>query len=253
MKLIFGLTEKNIPVKRECLIMKQYESEHYIFNYGENTKAEQDIAVIAAYQESCFRYICDVLCVAPEFKIEYYLCDSPEEVGRIYGDNDPCNGFAAPPNKIYAVYNEQIRCIGFHEDAHIISYTVNRPDCPAIREGLAMYFDRKWWGIQNMDWTGYYLKTGRYIPVDKLLDKDNFFAEACTITYPIMGAFTDWLIAVYGIESYMRFYKQQDMASAMVQVYHKTPAEMNRAFSSYVSMFRIDEILEQRMDDLLNN
>lgn len=104
-----------------------------------------------------------------------------------------------------------------------------------------------------MDWTGYYLKTGRYIPVDKLLDKDNFFAEACTITYPIMGAFTDWLIAVYGIESYMRFYEQQDMASAMVQVYHKTPAEMNRAFSSYVSMFRIDEILEQRMDDLLNN
>ena len=51
----------------------------------------------------------------------------------------------------------------------------------------------------------------------------------------------------------MRFYEQQDMASAMVQVYHKTPAEMNRAFSSYVSMFRIDEILEQRMDDLLNN
>ena len=30
--------------------MKQYESEHYIFNYGEATKAEQDIAEIAAYQ-----------------------------------------------------------------------------------------------------------------------------------------------------------------------------------------------------------
>ena len=39
----------------------------------------------------------------------------------------------------------------------IISYTVNRPDSPAIREGLAMYFDRKWWGIQNLDWTGYFL------------------------------------------------------------------------------------------------
>ncbi len=40
---------------------------------------------------------------------------------------------------------------------------------PAIREGLAMYFDRKWWGIQNLDWAGYYLQTGRYIPVKKLL------------------------------------------------------------------------------------
>ena len=150
--------------------MKQFESEHYIFHYGANTKAEQDISEIAAYQESCFRYICDVLNVTPNFKIEYFLCDSPEEVGRIYGDNDPCNGFAAPPDKIYAVYNEQVQCIGFHEDAHIISYTVNRPDCPAIREGLAMYFDRKWWGIQNLDWTGHYLNTGRYVPVDKMLD-----------------------------------------------------------------------------------
>ncbi len=40
---------------------------------------------------------------------------------------------------------------------------------PAIRESLAMYFDRKWWGIQNLDWACYYLQTGRYIPVKKLL------------------------------------------------------------------------------------
>ena len=220
--------------------MKRFESEHYIFHYGADTKAEQDIAEIAAYQESCFRYICGVLGVTPEFKIEYFLCDSPEEVGRISGDNDPCNGFAAPPNKIYAVYNEQVQCIGFHEDAHIISYTVNRPDCPAIREGLAMYFDRKWWGIQNLDWTSYYLKTGRYTTVDKLLDKEIFFSEDCTITYPIMGAFTDWLIATYGTESYMEV--------AMIQVYQKTPEELNQAFADYVRLFRIDEVLEQRME-----
>lgn len=232
--------------------MKQYESEHYLFHYGENTKADQDIVEIANLQEACFRYICSVLGETPAFKIEYFLCDSPEEVGRIYGDNDPCNGFAAPPNKIYAVYNEQVQCIGFHEDAHIISYTVNRPDSPAIREGLAMYFDRKWWGIHNLDWTRYYLKTERYIPVDKLLDKDFFFEQDCTITYPIMGAFTDWLIATYGIESYMRMFKQQDMSSAMVKVYGKTAAEMNQDFSDYVRLFRNDEVLERRMADLLS-
>ena len=43
----------------------RFESEHYIFHYGANTKAEQDIAEIASYQESCFRYICDVLNVTP--------------------------------------------------------------------------------------------------------------------------------------------------------------------------------------------
>lgn len=232
--------------------MKQFESEHYIFHYGADTKAEQDITEIAAYQEACFRYICDVLGVTPEFKIEYYLCDSPEEVGRIYGDNDPCNGFAAPPNKIYAVYNEQVQCIGFHEDAHIISFTVNRPKCPAITEGLAMYFDRKWWGIQNLDWTGYYIKSGRFVPVDKMLDREFFFAHDCTITYPIMGAFTDWLIATYGIESYMQMYKQENMTEAMPLVYKKVPEELNKAFTDYVQLFRIDDALEQRMESLLN-
>ena len=232
--------------------MKRFESEHYIFNYSAGSKADREIKEIAAYQEHCFQYICSVLGITPEFKIEYYLCDTPEEVGRVYGDDDPCNGFAALPDRIYAVYNDQVQCIGFHEDAHIISYILNRPDPPAIREGLAMYFDRKWWGIQNLDWTGHYLKTGRYVPVDKMLDREFFFEYDCTITYPIMGAFTDWLIFTFGLDRYLKMYKQQDMTSAMAQVYQKTPEELNQAFTDYVRLFRIDEGLEQRMEMLLS-
>lgn len=233
-------------------MQQTYASEHYIFHYTAGTRAAQDIEKIADCQEACFRHICGVLRVTPPFQIEYFLCDSPEEVGRIYGDDEPCNGFTSLPNRIYAVYNEKVQCIGFHEDAHIISYTVNRPDCPAIREGLAMYFDRQWWGIQNLDWTGYYLKTDQYISVDKLLDRGTFFAANCAITYPIMGAFTDWLISAYGIEPFMRLYRKQDMASAIEEVYHMSPAELDRAFVSYVRLFRIDRVLKQRMNDLLN-
>ncbi|MGM9587016.1 MAG: hypothetical protein ACI3VA_05970, partial [Candidatus Limivicinus sp.] len=114
--------------------MKQFESEHYIFHFTEESKAEADITEIASCQEACFRNICSVLKVSPSFKIDYFLCQSPQEVGKLYGDNEPCNGFAVMPNRIYAVYNEKLRCIGFHEDAHILSYTLNRPDCPAVRE-----------------------------------------------------------------------------------------------------------------------
>lgn len=231
--------------------MKRLETEHYIFHFEANTKAEQNIVKISVYQESCFRYICSVLGVAPAFKIEYYLCDSAEEVGRIYGNNNPCNGFASPPDKIYAVYNEQVQCVGFHEDAHIISFTINRPPCPAITEGLAMYFDRKWWGIQNMDWTGYYLKISRYIGIDKMLNREGFFSEDCSITYPIVGAFTDWLISTYGIERYIEMYKQKNIAEAMVLVYKKTPKELNEEFVEYVRLFAIDEVLEGRMETLL--
>ena len=113
--------------------MKIFETEHYIFNYGENSCAEKDIEKIADMQEKCLECICNTLKTTPSFKIRYYLCDSPEEVGRAYGDNETCNGFADIPDKIYAVYNENVKCIGFHEDAHVVSYTINRPNSPAIR------------------------------------------------------------------------------------------------------------------------
>ena len=231
--------------------MRRFESDHYIFYFGEETKAAQDIETISEYQENCFQYICAVLGVIPKFKIEYYLCDSPEEVGRIYGDNDPCNGFAAPPNTIYAVYNEDIQCIGFHEDAHLISYVINRPDCPAIREGLAMYFDRKWWGIQNMDWTCYYLKTHRFVPVNRLLDKEYFFSQECVISYPIMGAFTDWLIALYGINRFLEMYQEHDMEAAMSRVYNKSPEKLNLEFTKFIGLFKTDEAIEQRIEKKL--
>lgn len=216
--------------------MLKKETTHYIFHYNENSKAEQDINEIAAYQEACFEQICSVLMVVPQFKLEYHLCNSPEEVGRfcgeICGDYEPCNGFADSPNKIYAVYNEEIQCIGFHEDAHLISYVINRPECVAIREGLAMFFDQKWWGVSNLDWVGYFLKTGKYISVVQLLDEECFYSEDCAITYPIMGAFTEWLINTYGMEKYLQFYQYQDIKEGLAEVYQMTPEELNEDFIS---------------------
>lgn len=60
--------------------MKQHKSEHYIFNFNEGSKAEKDIEAISSMQERCYKYICQVLKTEPSFKIQYYLCDSPQEV-----------------------------------------------------------------------------------------------------------------------------------------------------------------------------
>ena len=102
------------------------------------------------------------------------LLDTPDLVGEIYGDNEPCNGFASPPDSIYAVYNEEVKCIGPHEDAHLISYTINRPKSMFIREGLAMFFDKFWWGKTNEDWVKSFLHDNRYIDINQLL-LDNIF------------------------------------------------------------------------------
>ncbi len=129
------------------------ETEHYIFHYHKNSFAEKNIDEIMALQERCYSYICKVLKVKMDRKIQYFLCETQEEVGKMYGDNEPANGATKMPDKIYAVYNEKLKCVGTHEDAHIISYnTLGNPKQALLREGLAMFFDKVWWGIPNEAW-----------------------------------------------------------------------------------------------------
>lgn len=232
--------------------MKEMETLHYIFHYGENTPAERDIADIAAGQEACYCHVCRVLKVRPGFKIEYFLCQTPEEVGRLYGDDDPCNGFTVMPNRIYAVYNDTVQCVGFHEDAHIISYCINRPDCPAIREGLAMFFDRRWWGISNQDWTVYYLRKGLFPGMSEWVDKESFFSVDCAVSYPIAGCFTEYLILTYGIERYLDFYRGHGgTEKEFSRVYQTSIAEMDLEFRNYVRLFALDDGVSRRIEAIL--
>lgn len=71
------------------------------------------------------------------------------------------------------------------------------------------------------------------------------------MTYPIMGAFTEYLIRVYGMKAYLEFYSQSDMAKAMETVFRKTPRELDQEFTEYVRLFRVDDGVKGRMASLL--
>lgn len=235
------------------------ESTHYVFHYDENSYAEKNIDHIIQTQEACYEYICSVLHVTPDFKIHYYLCDTPEMVGKYYGDlhgdeeYEPCNGFANIPNEIYAVYNEKVQCIGFHEDAHLISYLINRPTSGFIREGLAMFFDQKWWSISNLEWVQYYLSKDMVLSITEYLRDDIFYEHDCTITYPIAGFFTEYLILTYGIEKYIKMYsyvgKIQD---AFQYAYGLESDEIDIRFKKYLQLFKVDPIVMKRIEILLS-
>ncbi|HAX72651.1 MAG TPA: hypothetical protein DCY20_03935 [Firmicutes bacterium] len=230
-------------------------SDHYIFHYHTNSQAETDISRIIDVQETCFNYISKVLGIKFEHKIEYYLCQSKEEVGEFYGDYEPCSAFARRPNKVYAVYNEDFRCIGFHEDAHLISYQINTPKSVAVREGLAMFFDKNWWGISNVEWVKYYLKTNQYESIKELMEDHYFYNVDCTISYPIMGCFTEYLIMTYGMSQYLKFYRceEEDLITHFEHCYKKTFQQLEREFITYLNLFKSDEVVEQRIQNLLKN
>ena len=203
-------SERIIVEKRfESDRTETYTTEHYVFHYRKGSLAEKEIQQIAETQENAFSKICSTLKVAYPERINYYFTNSPNEIGKIiWGEDMACNGVAiCGENKIYAVYTEDIQCIGSHEDTHLISFSINFPESDFVVEGLAMLFDGLWWGVSNETWASYYKTINPDLSVSVLFNNNIFADTGCVIAYPIAGAFTKFLIDSFGIERYLDFYK----------------------------------------------
>ena len=241
------VNENEVNKSTEVVFMKTHMSEHYVFSFRSGSVAERDINHIAKEQERCFERICATLKISFDEKIYYYLLDSPKEVGKVYGElygpNMPLNGFAAwGENKIYAVYNEKVKCIGAHEDAHIISYVISAPMSGFIVEGLAMYFDEEWWGIPNEIWAAYYRNADNTISVIDMLKNDCFYELDDVITYPIAGAFTKHLIDTYGIDKYLDIYRieQEICCEDFARIHDRPIAEIENRFWEEMMKVKFD-------------
>ena len=182
-----------------------FNSEHYVFYAHSGSYAETHFLEIACIQERCFSEICTRTGVVFAKRIRYYLCDSREEIG-ILTSGTPCNACTYDYDLIYAVYNHSVQCIGYHEDAHLISYAIAIPDSIFLREGFAMMFDGMWHGNKNTDIIANIGKQS----ISNLFDNDYFYALSDDITYPLAGAFTEFLVERYGMENYLNFYRAPD-------------------------------------------
>lgn len=186
-----------------------FTTEHYVFHYQKGSLAEKEIQMIAQKQEDAFSKICDILHVTYPERIDYYFTDFPKAIGRAVWEKDiPCNGVArCGRNKIYAVYTEKIRCVGAHEDTHLISFLINYPESDFIVEGLAVALHSLWWGLPNETWAAYYMEKYTDLSVGSLFDNDAFAKIDSVITYPVAGAFTQFLMDTFSVERYLDLYK----------------------------------------------
>lgn len=110
-----------------------------------------------------------------------------------------------------------------------------------IREGLAMYFDKNHKGINNLNWVAYYINTKQYVEISKLIIDENFYKISWNITYPIAGAFTEYIITRYGIDSYIEFYKSIDSINfnyICENVFEKNLSDLENEFIKYVKSLK---------------
>jgi len=221
---------------------KVFETEHYIFHFKENSLAEKYINYISNTQENCYKKITSLLNIFPNFKIHYYLIDSPIIVGKIYneihcdGDDEPCNGFTNYPDTIYCVYNNEIKCIGLHEDTHIISYCKFRPKSAFLREGLAMYMDKFWHSKTNERWVLESINKGFEIDFFKLLNNNNFFKIDCNISYPLSGAFVNFICENFGIKKFLSelYYTKKNYIKQLNLLFKYKKQDMHNSFVEFI-------------------
>lgn len=233
------------------------ETEHYIFHCEPGSKAEQDMAHISSVQETCYKYITAMLGLSMNQKIHYYFYPSREEVGREcqrrFGDYTPYNGCAVSANEILAVYNEEIQCLGAHEDTHLLMATLGYPESSFLEEGVACAMGGLWWGIDNHVWTAYYRKNGLCPSVTELLrlSWDDFYGLDDRITYPLSGSFVSYLLMRFGQDRFRRFYVADHLSLAAKSIFDCTLEELEYDFFQYIDLRNYDEALYARIRELL--
>jgi len=221
-------------------------TEHYIFHYLPNSYAQQELGNIMELQEYCYGSIINALNVTGlPFPIEYFLYESSESVGECYSKYhpdepvEPCNGFANPPNQIHAVYNQNIHCTGYHEDVHIIArHHLGHPSNHFIREGLAMYFDDVWWGLPNKLWLKLFVTQKEYPGLSCLFDNKQFEELPSRITYPIGGAFTEYVIRQYGQKIFCELYRTMERFPVETSILNVLGVDLQELDAEFIKSVR---------------
>lgn len=185
------------------------ETEHYVFRYVSGSLAEKEIISIADEQENGYSKLKELFGYEMPLRIEFFLTSSPDENGEILNEifegmgPYPTNACCIGPNYVFAAYNDEVKAIGCHEDAHLFSYMLCMPKSQLLSEGLAVFSDGAFWGRPNPEWVSEFLKNGSYISVRELASDENFWNTAPEISYPISGAFVGFLIDRLGKESFL--------------------------------------------------
>jgi hypothetical protein len=186
----------------------QKKTQHYIFEFQPGTEAEKDIDLICATQEKAFEKITSFIGESDFPIIKYYLYSDRQKKGELTGNDG--NGHAVSVKfEVHAIYNENILCIGPHEDTHLLTKNIGLPP-QLFREGLAEYFSENWHGQPHSFWVKQFQRENKLFPISKLMDNEFWYEADDLISYPQAGSFISFLISEIGKEKFLELYKKLD-------------------------------------------
>jgi len=208
--------EQNIPfyiTKFKDYQWKIYESDHYIFHVEENSLAEKEIEEIKKRQEIAYLKITNTLKFQKqEQKIQYYFYPSQDKKAELMGDG--WYGQAILNNfEIHAVYNENDKVIGEHEDTHLLSLQLGLPTS-LFQEGLSeAMVGKSMFGNEHNKVLKEGIHRGLKINIENLMSQQGWLDtpdEEAEFYYSITGSFIRYLLETLDLEIFKELYSKMD-------------------------------------------
>lgn len=190
------------------------ESEHHVFHYAGGSLAAREIEHIIEIQERAFQKITRFLDITPpERPISYFLYSDEDTKEKLMGSR----WFAQSVYEefaVHALYTEEHRVIGPHEDTHLLSLPFGL-SIGFLQEGLAEWMvGHSWSGESFKETVRTVLQDGNFPVSADLLIRHEAWLETddshARQYYALAALFADFLIRAYGKERYLKLYASLD-------------------------------------------
>ena len=196
---------------------------------------------------SLLKYNVSELQLLKEQKILYFFCSNQDEIVSITGSVSK-GRYLSELDAVVTTYS-----CHFHEAAHLLlNYKIKENSLypiPFLQEGFAVAIGGR--GGQNnnvLNDVGYFIARYNYANYKPLFDYNYFMKEDPSISYPLAGIFSKFLLTSLSVEDYLAFYKL-----TTVDTTQKIFDEFKKYITEYksfrdISFFSSDDVQEISVD-----
>ena len=215
-----------------------------IFHYPAGNEPTDD--QIATLQEFCSTESAELgVPLSPGRPLDYYKCDSPKQVGDLFGER-PAAGRAYIRNGAVAATS----WMAFHEIVHVlIGQTCREQPSSVLLEGAACY-----WGgtssvtrLAQLSWAKALVENHANVPLSTLIQEDDFWScEDMNDSYAEAAAFTGFLLTKRGVGVFKSLYAYRDstenLAKELERVYGEKLPELERQWREWLVQLDVPTI-----------
>jgi hypothetical protein len=177
-------------------------------------------------------------------KIHYYVCKDENEIELL--TNYKARGlYFIPYDYIISTFS-----CHYHELVHLlVNYklkSINLYTLPLLQEGLAVAFGGRGGKEPNVILNmGLFLVQSNFVDYKTLLSKKDFYQFDPSMTYPVAGLYTKFLITEIGIEKYLEIYKNYstDVSNINLLTINQSDLPGEKKWQNFLSKPSIEHLI----------